>query len=253
MSNIKVPALLSWLFPYKDKDLPVSIKSPLAYYLIQNKITLIIINWVFQGILGMDKTEILFHLGYDLVWAIIFFGLLANLIGWWTAMFFSIILAHTLNWLLNSHFWVMGRYIGISRVSTEKIYSYLERFYDNFSENRALLGAVVLGNMRRGGSIKTTSDLDLRVIRKRGLLNAILSNLILAGLKTSAFLKRFPLDIYLLDDVIGLSRYRLDESPLILFDRGGDIRGFYASRNQCFDLMNNERSMPESKKERHEK
>lgn len=207
-------------------------KSKLLYKLMASPPGVVIINWVFQGMLGMDRSELIFHVGFDFIFIGVFFLILINLFGFWLALVLSVLLAHTANWLINSHFWVMGRYIGISRTSVEEVNNYISSIKQQLSSRKSLKGVVVIGNLTRSGSVRETSDLDVRLIRQRGFLNAVFSNLILIREKAIAFFNKFPLDIYLCDHAFKLSQLRNDEIPILLKDKDDEIAKWYKSHGR---------------------
>ena len=185
------------------------------------------INWVFQGMLGMDKSELLFHLAFDLVFTGIFIMILSQLLGLWISLIIAIVMVHTLNWLFNSHFWVMGRYVGISKTSQEEVSKYISSLKKRLSKTKSINGIVIIGNLTRGGGVKETSDLDVRWVCQRGVRNMVTANLILVKEKSIAFLRKFPLDIYLYGDVSKLSQLREDETPILFKDNGGNLAKWY--------------------------
>ena len=202
-------------------------KNQTLYKLMASTPGVIIINWIFQGMLGMDKSELLFHLAYDLVFTGIFIMILSKLLGLWISLIIAIVMAHTLNFLFNSHFWVMGRYVGISKTSQKEVSKYISSLKKRLSKTKSIGGIVVIGNLTRGGRVRETSDLDVRWICQRGFSNMVIANLILIKEKAAAFLKRFPLDIYLYDDVAKLSQLREDETPILIKDDGEFLSKWY--------------------------
>ena len=188
------------------------------------------INWVFQGILGMDATDRWFKIGFDIVLTV---GLSAVLIRFMPAsgtVALSLFLAHTANWLLNGHFYVIGRYVGFTRTSVDRIWAYTSGVAARARCCPALLGAVVHGAVTRGEGIRTTSDVDVRFIRRPGLGNGFRAAWFTFLERARAFFARFPLDPYLLDDVDLLARMRTDEKPILLHDLDGVLQAYYADR-----------------------
>ena len=123
--NIKVPKLIRFLFPYKEKQLyllhKLALKNKVLYILIQNIIVLTIINWLSQGMSGMDKGELFFHILCSITFFCFFF--LISPLGF----LFSLIVAHSVNWILNSHFWTFARFLHIRVNTTKKTSNYLDK------------------------------------------------------------------------------------------------------------------------------
>ena len=222
-------------------------KNPLVYRLMISPPGVIVINWTFQGMLGMNRSELIFHLTIDVFFTILFLLIFMNIVNFWPSLGISFLMAHTTNWLLNSHFWVMGRYIGISETSVKRVNNYMSEIKNLLQEKSSIQAIVVVGNMTRGGKIKSTSDLDVRFIREKGFLNTILSNLFMVKIKVIAFFRKIPLDVYLLDEIRQLSRLRSDEVPIILKDVNDEVSKWYkchgreSKKYEDFDLNHDEK------------
>ena len=78
---------------------------------------------------------------------------------------------------------------------------------------------LIFGSLSRG-EIRSTSDLDVRLIRQKGTRNALKAYLLAVKLRILAFMKRFPLDIYTFGDFSYLKRLREDELPVVILDNG---------------------------------
>ena len=68
---------------------------------------IIFINWLFQGIRGMQSKELFFRLILELIF-ILFFNNIIKL-----NLIFSLIISHTFFWIFFCHFWVVIRYLPI--------------------------------------------------------------------------------------------------------------------------------------------
>ena len=212
-------------------------KSKTLYNMMASTPGVVVISWIFQGMLGMDRTELFFHILFDLIIFSILAFALSLFVNVWTAAILSVFVAHSVNWVLNTHFWVMGRYIGISRTTKEEIHNYLFRVQKLAKRKSYLSGVAVFGNMTRGGNVKPTSDLDIRFISKVGLSNQLKTNIFGLSEKVKAFFQRFPLDLYVLDSIEPLGRLREDEIPLILLDAEGLLKEKYRVRGyRTFDM-----------------
>ncbi len=222
-------------------------KNRLVYRIMASPPGVVFINWTFQGMLGMDRSELIFHLSIGVFFTLLFLLIFMNIVNFWLSLGISFLMAHTSNWLFNSHFWVMGRYIGISETSVKRINNYMSEIKSLLQEKNSIQAIVVVGNMTRGGKIRSTSDLDVRFIREKGFLNTILSNLLMVKIKVIAFFRKIPLDVYLLDEIRRLSRLRSDEIPIILKDVNDEVSKWYkchgreSKKYEDFDLNHDEK------------
>ncbi|MEK7324059.1 MAG: hypothetical protein AAB217_02235, partial [Chloroflexota bacterium] len=69
------------------------------------------------------------------------------------------------------------------------------------------------------GKWTPASDLDVRLVRHPGAINALRACLLVLRERARATFRRFPLDIYVLDSGAGLSKLRPDEPPRVLINR----------------------------------
>lgn len=196
-------------------------KSKLIQNLMASPPGVIIINWTFQGVLGMVGSELIFKILYEVVIFAISFTLLftaiRNKISLILLCFF---IAHTLNWTLNNSFFAMLRYVGYRITRYSYFQKCVERFESHVQGQNYLLYVLVYGSISRGEDFRPTSDYDVRIVPRKGIVNRIKANLLLMREKTIAFFTGFPLDAYLYDDVSYLSRLRKDEKPLAIVDNG---------------------------------
>lgn len=224
-----VPFYLSWLFPYKKKGIALNSDSPLKYYVFQNKISLIIINWLFQGMRSMGKADLIGKVLLDLILSMIFYIAISYLFK--SRSIFQIViafsLAHTLNWLLNSHFWDVGRFIGITRTNTEKFFPYIKKVKERTAGRDSISSIIVIGGIARNAGFRETSDVDMIFIRKRGLYNAVKAALLTIRERIIAFFLRFPLHLELYENIRSV-KHREDEVPILLKDIDEAIKLYYS-------------------------
>lgn len=232
-----VPSFLAWLFPYKRKGFSISTKSPLSYYLFQNKISLIFINWLFQGIKGMGKADLIGKIFFDvLIFIVILFFL--NGVGL-HRISLALILAHTFNWLINTHFWDVGRFLGITRTSPDRFFPYLQKIKDKIERDGSIPSAIVIGGISRNQGFKTTSDIDMIFIRGRGFKNALKAVLVTIRERARAFFSKFPLHLELYDNMEFMNRHRTDEVPIVLKDINGNVKDWYDKAGRTIITLEN--------------
>lgn len=171
-------------------------------------------SWTFQSILYMDKTEKFFKILLDILFfSLFYFALSSNTPSQWNAPV-SLIIGHTLNWVLNANVFGTLKLLGLTRTKPERFATYLDSVNNRVAKEKSILILAVFGSLSRRG-LEETSDLDIRIVRRKGLVNGLKACLFCLLERTRAFTQRFPLDIYLLDDSEKLSR--LSENPVILY------------------------------------
>ena len=196
----------------------VNTSIPFINSLFKFKIFIILSNWTFQGMLYADKTERLFRLLLDGLMTLVLYVILINFISsGYAALIFAFLIAHTFNWIFNGQLFVLGRYIGIYPNKHEDFEEYLKGLKYRAERAKSIQSVIVYGSMSRE-ELKESSDLDVRIIRKKGFINGLKSCLFGLYERKWALFNKFPLDIYVIDNVKHLCKMRADEIPIILHD-----------------------------------
>jgi hypothetical protein len=217
----KIPRCLSWLFPYKRKGISISTESPVAYYLFQNKISLVFINWLFQGMRGMGTADLIGKITLEIVFIALFTVMLNNNI------LLSFLAAHTLNWLINTHFWDLGRFLGITRTSPDRFFPYLRKLAVRVNKDSALPIVITIGGLSRNRGFKVTSDVDMIFVRREGFNNSFKAVLVTMRERFISFVFKFPLHLELYDNMERMKKHRNDELPIVLKDTEGMAERWY--------------------------
>jgi predicted nucleotidyltransferase len=179
------------------------------------KLILILMNWFFQGILYMDNSELLFKVSLTLIPFFILLNVFVNSFPIVLSVVLSFFISHTLNWTLNGQVFVLLKNINSTKTRAERFTKYLDNLQSKVYRDKSILSVAAYGSLSRN-QIKETSDLDIRIVRKKGIINGIRACIFVFAERKWAFLNKFPLDIYLLDDTNDL--LKLDEQPVILYD-----------------------------------
>ncbi|MDY6965774.1 MAG: hypothetical protein SVM80_07380 [Halobacteriota archaeon] len=179
--------------------------------------TLILSNWVFQCILYMDRTERAFKILLDLILAVILYFGFTPYSAPIPALILSISSAHTINWVFNGQIFVLLKNLRLTEIEQEYFISYADGLQRRINGKKSILFAAIFGSLSRD-ELRKSSDLDVRIIRRQGVVNGFRSCLFALMERSQAFLLRFPLDIYVLDDLQSLSKLREDEVPVVLYD-----------------------------------
>jgi predicted nucleotidyltransferase len=190
-------------------------------FFLSSRVFAISIHWIFQSMLHMDVTELLFKLCIDIVLTIVFYTILANLLPFILALLLSFLLAHTLNFLFNGQMFVVLKSFGDITHELPEFEQCLKAIENRLNKEPSIRWAAVYGSMARG-ELKTTSDLDIRFIRYPGFRNAVRACWFVLLERTRANLDRFPIDFLVLDSTRLLKRLRYDEPPLVIYDASLD-------------------------------
>lgn len=218
--TVSSPPLLS---RPKAKQFPVAIRSPRLAAALQSCPAILAINWVMQGMRGMDRGELAFRVGLEAaVWVLL--APLAGPLG-------GLVLAHTLSFLVNGQVWVCARYCVLWHRDPTALDRFLARVAGELRELVWLDEAVCIGS--RGEARATRhdrADLDLRLIAPPGVVGWLKINLLLLSLRARALVRLIPLDLYAYDSPASLERFRQDEPLLVILDRRGRIARRYGHR-----------------------
>lgn len=188
------------------KYLPTSIR----------KLSLVFMNWTFQGILYADQTERAFKVTIDIIlttFFVLFIPLPNSLVSLAIAFFIS----HTLNWIFNGQVFVLAKNIMKLYNEPQNIIDYVNKLKERAIREKSIDCVLIYGSLVRG-EIKPTSDVDIRIIRKKGLLNGLRACIFGLEERSRAFFSKFPLDMYIIDSPNHLLKMRNDEIPNVIYD-----------------------------------
>lgn len=191
------------------------------------KLILVSMNWLCQGILYMDNSEKLFKALLTLVPSFILFNVFVNFLPFMNSVLLSFLISHTLNWTFNGQIFVLLKNIKLTKTDANLFIKYLNSLQSKVNREKSILSVAAYGSLSRN-QIKETSDLDVRIIRKKGIINGIRACIFVFIERKWAFINKFPLDVYLLDDTTGLAK--LDEQPTVLYDPLDTLKDYYKSK-----------------------
>lgn len=180
------------------------------------KVIIILTNWIFQGLLYADRTERAFKIILDMTLTVVlFFAIsLPNPI---IRLVIAFLISHTFYWIFNGQLFALAKNFGVVHNEPQRIIDYANGIKERATRDKSIDCVAIYGSLSRE-EIKPTSDLDVRIIRKSGLINGF--NACIFGFKerTIALYHRFPLDLYIIDSTNHLLKIRKDEIPEILYD-----------------------------------
>ena len=196
--------------------LPESVLYSLPFALIR--------NWVFQGVVLSHWSEIIFRAFLELllflvVW-LVFYGLLGLPSSW----LFAFLLAHTLMWIFNGHFWALhiGQKKRLVSNDPKRIIDYLYGLENRLRKADAINGCILFGSLTYG-QFHEFSDLDIVITKKSGLFNSVRAYFIGVMERALAFVSKIPIELSFLDpkDFVMLNE---GEIPLLIKDENDQWR-----------------------------
>jgi hypothetical protein len=192
-------------------------QSKIMQWLLHRFLVGIGVHWVFQGLLYMDLTERRFKLMLDVILTVVGGIILSRWLPWPLGGLIAFLIAHTLNFLFNAQLWVVLKHYGLVSHTYETFENYTRDIAKRINAEPSLMYAAVYGSRVRA-AWRPSSDLDIRLVRGYGWKNGVRACSFVLIERTRAFWRGFPLDIYVLDSFVPLSRLRADEPPLVLLD-----------------------------------
>jgi predicted nucleotidyltransferase len=178
--------------------------------------------WMHQRTTYMDKTELFFYLILSLIFTLLLYFILyahGLFSSQWARILAAAIGARTLTYLFNDHFWggLLVSFGFIKNCGRKNIRKYLIDSQRRISRCDSIHTYNVYGSLVRG-EFHSKSDLDVRYIRRPGIMNGLAATSFAAKERVIAFLRRIPLDSFVGDNVEFLDKMRSDEIPIVIKD-----------------------------------
>ena len=187
---------------------------------VGGKVKLIVLfrNWAHQGFFYLDKTERFYRIIWEMIPMTIAF-LMLTLTGMptWCVLILSFLIAHTINWMFNDNLWTCIQFTlpNLLNPGNAKTKDYLIRMQNRMQKRASVGGCMIYGSMSRG-VWKEKSDLDVRILRKSGIMNGFLGYWACWTERLIAVFAKQPLDIYMADSPEFLKKMRVDEYPIFI-------------------------------------
>lgn len=188
------------------------------------KIVALTLNWVFQGLLYADKTEKAFKIALDLALTSLVFISITDF-SFIVRLLVAFLISHTFFWVFNGQLFALLKNFNLVHNTPQRIIDYAGEIKCRASKEASINCVAIYGSISRG-EISSTSDLDMRIIRKPGMLNGMRACFFGFAERSRALLNMFPLDLYIIDSKEHLFRLRNDELPLILYDPQGILKSW---------------------------
>ncbi len=192
---------------------------------------LIISNWCFQGIPNADKTEKVYKILFTIISSSIVFEILFNYSDLFltTNILLSFLIGHTLNWIINGNlFTLLIHRLLFFKINKNSLFEYLYTLENKLQQKDWILYAASFGSICRG-ELKDSSDIDVSVVRKPGLKNALKAIAFSIKEKKYADLIGIPLEIYISDTPMNsIKKFGAEKIPVVLYDPYAIIVKYYA-------------------------
>ena len=213
---------------YKTKAFPTPFDAPWFRDVAQSCAFILAANWLMQGMRGMDGKELGFRLLLELLAA----GILLVFVLPESALSLpmALVLAHSLSFTLNGQVWVCVRYCPSYRRSPRAVDRFARDAASHLRRLPWLQEAVLIGSRGGAATRGLRSDIDLRLIFPRGPIAWLRTNLLLLRLRTLAFVRMIPLDLYAYDDPSSLRRFDQREPLRLILDRQGRLAAAFPER-----------------------
>jgi hypothetical protein len=180
------------------------LRAPLLRILARNPLLALAAHWGLQSCLYADRTERWVKLWLDLSLTLLVRLLLGRALPAWTAWVVALALAHTANFILNAHLWGLLKHYGLVQMERGTFDRYVERFLVRAAQEPAIASVWLCGSLSQdawsGGS-----DLDVRLLRRPGVICGLRACWFLLCERSRATWARFPLDAYVVDSKAGLA------------------------------------------------
>ena len=187
---------------------------------------LIITNWFFQSIVNADRTEKIYKISFTVVLTVITYSTLNQFLIFSNVKLAitSFIIAHTLNWVVNGNFYnlIIHRLL-LAQISKEDLFNYLLKLEEKLKDKDWIVYAASFGSICNG-NLKDSSDVDISIVRKPGLKNAILAIVFSVKEKKYADFNKIPLELYISDTPENsMKRFSVEKNPVIVYDKESAI------------------------------
>lgn len=182
-------------------------------------------SWTFQGALYLSWRELLFRLTLELFTISVFWIFFRFLLQPFSALAVSMLLSHTMMWLLNGHFWAIslkeGRRVAVNR--PEEVLKYMRELHGRTTRTRAVKACVIFGSLSRG-QFSANSDLDVWCVSRAGLINHIIAFSFGVRERAIALFARMPIELYFYE-LLQFAGTDSEERPILIKDEDGTLVG----------------------------
>ncbi|MGI6078573.1 MAG: glycosyltransferase [Fastidiosipilaceae bacterium] len=177
----------------------------------------------------MDKTEKAFKIFTDICLVFSIYLIVNYSYPWTISIPAAVFFGHTINWIINGQICVVFKNLKLIKNDHVAFREYINGIQLRIKEEPSIQSAAAFGSLSRK-SLKETSDLDVRIIRKPGVLNGIRACIFVLLERSRGVCSIFPIDIFVLDSPEQLNKLNNDEIPIILSDPDRALINFYEKK-----------------------
>jgi len=194
---------------------------------------LVVSNWLSQSIIHADKTEKIYKITFSILASIFFIFVFKGFfnLSWVQSIIVGALSGHTFNWAVNNNFYnIVVHRLLLSSLDKQDAFKYLDSLADRLKDNSSILYATTHGSICNG-NLKPSSDIDVALVRNKGLLNAFKSIFFVIMEKKIADRMGIPLEIYLIDEHMkAVERFKNEKNPIVIHDPGSIVDKYYTDK-----------------------
>lgn len=184
------------------------------------------VGWVLQILHSTDRAERWIRIGTEaLLMGCLWFllGSIDFLQDGTVRLLWAFVIVHSASWFFIGNFWVymLDSFLWVKNPGIEGVLKYVDFVRRTFVRSAQSDAILIYGSMCRG-AFHGRSDLDLRIIRRPGVLAGLRAVFIGFAVRVPAAIQKIPVDLQVVDSLEFLKKQmRSDEHPIIVFLRPG--------------------------------
>jgi predicted nucleotidyltransferase len=210
------------LFKKHKKHLPQKLDGTAFGEILKYGFLILVSAWFFQGMLYMNWRETILKILINIIITYVFF-----LMG--LPIIISLIIAHTLNFAFNGQLFAMYTHMGVTNVNPKEFLEQTILTSKRLKKSNSINAAIAYGSLSRG-NFKSTSDIDIRFVPKKGQIHFWRACLFAIKERVLAFLNGYPLDLYVFESKVLIKKMRSDELPIIIYEKNNSMQKVYKNR-----------------------
>ncbi len=173
----------------------------------------------------MNPVEIAYKIILDIVMAGLIWVIFFNVATPWNIII-VLAIAHTINWLLNCQPVALMWHLDWGRNNPHDFITHIEGLHERLGNQSYLQASAAYGSLSIG-NYKPTSDIDIRVIMRPGIINQLRAANFCFLERVRAAWHRFPLDLYAFTLGEVLRKMNPKEPPILFYDPDGILLKSY--------------------------
>lgn len=177
-------------------------------------------NWVSQGFSSIDREEIIAKSVFEVIVFSLSYTIITRLLEKPASVMIAFLISHSANYIFATN--VHGPRIVDDPTKgrlPEKAVPFLKKLKDFCDSTEYITSSAVFGSISTG-KFHSQSDIDVKLCRKKGLINAIWSYLFLFRIRFYSNVRFIPADIYVIPAPDSYSP-KEEEVPIIITDDNG--------------------------------